>query len=239
MRVLLTINPSKNVFKQIKLAKKIGFDGVEIVLEDKAMKTVLNKKSDVKNLLEELNMFASFHLPFWLNILNKDDFNEIQNLYEIANFFNTFCVTHINSENKNDLKIFSKILKKIRDKKIYFENLFQKIDFLENFSKLNVFLTIDISHMLTINTFTEFRNFIVNNKQKILHFHISDANGFSHSHLPFGKGVLPLRRIAELLIKNFNDRTISFEIFDTDFPEIDFESSFIIFKNLIDKYGKE
>lgn len=237
MKIFLTLNPSEDLYFQIKLAKNLGFDGVEIVLERSAKKVMINEKEKIREILESLNMNVSFHLPSNLNILEERDFKKIIKLYNIVEYFKSFGVVHIFAENEKEIKEYEDILEEIKNKNLYFENLFQRSEFLEKIYKLNLKFVIDISHFLTVNSFSRFKEFLIKYKPKILHFHFSDSNGISHSHLPFGKGVLPINKIVEFLVKNFNDRTISLEIFETEIPEIDFEISLKILKNLINKYG--
>lgn len=239
MRIFLTLNPSKDVYSQIELAKKLGFDGVEIVLEDDMREVVEKEKEKIKNKLENLGIYACFHLPNWLNILNRDDLKEIFHLYKIVEYFNSFGVLHIFSDDEKSIKKYKIIEKEIKDKNLYFENLFQRTEILENIFVFNLKFVIDISHFLTANPFPKFKEFLLKNKNKIFHFHFSDNNGITHSHLPLGKGILPIKKIIEILVEYFNDRSISFEIFETDIPELDFEISIKIFKNIIDKYGKK
>lgn len=235
MKFYLSLNPKKNIYYQINLAKSIGYDGVEIILEDKILKTVLKEKEKVLKLIKNLKIEACFHLPFWLNILEKKDLKKILDLNKIALEFNSFSVVHLPLDRLEDLEILEKISNYLRGKNIYFENLFQPIELLEEVFKLNLKFVIDISHFISFNSISLFKTFLEKNRQKIYHFHLSDGYNFSHSHLPLGKGEYPLKQIIFFLYEKFKNNTISLEIFETDIPEIEFEISLNILKEIIKK----
>lgn len=234
MKIFLSINPEKDIYNQIELAKSIGYDGVEIVLEGKVRETVLSEKEKVRKILEKNKMYFCFHLPNWLNPLDENDLKEILELKKIVDEFNTFGIVHLEIEDKRKIRKINKLPKEMKQN-IFFENLFQSVDILERIAYLDVKFVIDISHFLTSNSFEKLKNFLEKAKNKIFHFHLSDGNGFSHSHLPLGHGIFPIREIISILLKNFNDRTITLEIFEHDIPEIEYEISLNLLKDLIKK----
>jgi len=240
MKLLLTLNPSKDLIEQIHLAKNIGFDGVEIVLEDLAQKKFFDEKyrKEILKIAKENNMILYFHLPAYLDVRKEKDLDEIKKFLEIIykEFEKSFCILHIYAENLYEIKDFKKSVKNLDISKILFENLFQDINFLEKIFKENLNFVIDLQHLLISNSLSKSLNFLRKNKEKILHFHISDSDGINHLHLPLGNGALPLKKIIEFLRENFDDRTITFEIFLTEIPEIDIEASYFLFKKLY--YGK-
>jgi len=239
MKLLLTLNPSKDLIEQTKLAKNIGFDGVEIVLEDKALESILDEDFQEKfyDFTKESNLITYFHLPNWLDIRDRKDRKEIFKIVdEVTKIFkNSYFVLHIMFDSLYEIKKFEKIIKKLDLSKILFENLFQELKFLEEISKLPINFVIDIQHLSISNPLNKSLDFMVRNKNKILHFHISDTDGINHNHYPLGKGSLPLKKVICFLKENFDDRTISFEVYNTEIPEIDFEISFLLFKKI---YGK-
>jgi len=239
MKLLLTLNPSEDLIEQTRLAKNIGFDGIEIVVEDKALESMLDEefRENFYNFTKENNLITYFHLPNWLDIREEKDRKEISKIVkEISkSFTNSYFVLHIMFDGVYEIKNFEKSIKKIDTSKILFENLFQDLKFLEEVFKLPINFIIDIQHLSISNPLEKSLEFLARNKNKILHFHFSDTDGINHTHYPLGKGNLPLKKIICFLKNNFDDRTISFEIFNTEIPEIDFEISFLLFKKI---YGE-
>lgn len=237
MKVFLSLNPKKDIFDQIKMAKKIGYDGVEIVLEEKVGETVKKKKEKVKKFLKKKKLDFCFHLPNWLNVLRAEDVKEILNLKKIVEYFNSFGVLHLDINTTEEIKKLKKIPRELKEN-LYYENLLQSSSLLKKIFKLDLNFTIDISHFLIHNSFLDFKKFLKENKRKVKHFHLSDGNGIFHSHLPLGKGVYPIKNIVEFLLENFKDRTITLEIFDTSIPEIEFEISYEIINDILKNYKK-
>jgi len=239
MKLLLTLNPSEDLIEQARLAKSIGFDGIEVVVEDKALENMLNEdfRNNFYEFTKENNLITYFHLPNWLDIREERDRKEISKIVKeiTKSFSNSYFVLHMMFDSVYEIENFEKSIKDIDVSKILFENLFQDLNFLEKVFKLPINFIIDIQHLTISNPLDKSLNFLARHKDKILHFHLSDTDGINHAHFPLGKGSLPLKKIICFLKNNFDDRTISFEVFNTEIPEIDFEISLLLFKKI---YGE-
>ncbi|MEM5830118.1 MAG: sugar phosphate isomerase/epimerase [Candidatus Aenigmatarchaeota archaeon] len=234
MKTLMSLDPTKSLERQIELAKSIGFDGVEIILEDDAQKEILNEKQreKLKSLIREKKMIVVFHLPNWLDILDEKDKKEIIYFSEIIKKeFNSFCDVHIHAKKSEEVKNFIYVSKEFENSNISFENMFQDIETLtEILDNTKIKITIDISHLLAVNNLQKSFNFLQKYKNRIFHLHFSDGMKNSHSHFALGNGTFPIPKIIRFLKENFEDKTITFEIYDTNIPEIDYEISLNLFK---------
>ncbi|MEM5828481.1 MAG: sugar phosphate isomerase/epimerase [Candidatus Aenigmatarchaeota archaeon] len=234
MKILMSLNPTKKLEEQIEFAKNVGFDGIEIVLEDNAQKEFLDEKrrKELKKLIEEKNFIVAFHLPNWLNIIDEKDRKEILYFAKIIEKdFSSFCDVHIHANSTNDINDFIKVTNELKLSNVYFENMFQDVETLSKIiDDTNIKITIDISHILSVNSLSKSFEFLKKYKERIFHFHFSDGIINSHSHLALGNGTFPIQKIISFLKENFGNRTITFEIYDTNIPEIDYEISLNLFK---------
>lgn len=63
------ISPNANIISEIKNAKKMGADYVEIVLETKQMpESVLERGDEIKKALDRNGLFATVHMPYWIDL---------------------------------------------------------------------------------------------------------------------------------------------------------------------------
>jgi sugar phosphate isomerase/epimerase len=225
MKILILSNPYENLLNQIELAKSLKFDGIEIVLERETKKLFLENKNKISKELG--NLIYVYHLDHRYNIFNEAHFKELE---KICKEIDSFAVLHLNCEKEN-FEDFVKKVKKLNNEKIIIENLDHSIEELQYFLEISdLNLAFDFSHAISFNSTKKVLNFVEKNKERMVHFHISDCISFEHSHLPLGKGILPIKEIWKIL-KNFS-KTITLEIIETNIPEIEYFVSLNILKSL-------
>ncbi|MEM0481095.1 MAG: TIM barrel protein [Candidatus Aenigmatarchaeota archaeon] len=224
MKILMLLNPWKDLDSQIDFALENGFDGIEIVLEDDTKNIFLNNP---KEFLKKLKFTHVFHLDHSYNIFREKDYEELKN---ILKHIDSFSVLHLNAE-KQQFDEFIERVEKLKSRYILIENLAHSMEDLEYFLEIsNLNLTFDLSHAFSFNTESKVLNFLNKNLDRIMHFHISDCIYFTHSHFPFGYGILPLKKIVEFLKRK--NTTVTIELIDSQIPEIDYPISLNILKNL-------
>ena len=224
MKVLMLSNPYDNIFNQIEIAKKLNFDGIEIVLERETKKMFLEGKLEI---LKNERFIYTFHLDNNYNIFDKKDFKELK---DICRNIDSIAVLHLNCK-KDLFESFIKKVKKLKCQNIVVENLdhsIEEINYFLEISDLN--LAFDISHAFSFNNKSKVFEFIEKSEKRIKHFHLSDCKFFEHSHLPLGNGILPLKDIAKILKKV--SKTVTLELIETEIPEIDYSVSLNILRSL-------
>jgi sugar phosphate isomerase/epimerase len=63
------ISPNTNLLPELKKAKKLGSDYAEIVFETKQMpSSVLERSEEIKKVLDKNGLFATVHMPYWIDL---------------------------------------------------------------------------------------------------------------------------------------------------------------------------
>jgi len=212
--------------------KKAGVDGIELLLSSNTKKEELQT---IESMIEKLDMRVfSVHQP--LSTLFYIGINEVKKLSQITKRLKAkVLVLHVNVLGKQifDQKYIAglKELEKEYDIKIGIENsprsmltMFnsycyqqEKFSSLMTTNKLNI--TLDTTHLAQVGG--DIISFYKSNKERVANIHLSDyKNHFlnthllltNHTHLPLGKGKLPIREFLQILKQTNYDGLITMEI---------------------------
>lgn len=218
-------------------------NGVELILSAK------NSENDIKDLdwlfLKHHIPVLSIHQPI-LQILNID-IPSIEFLFKAAKILGAKVIAvHLYAmkkllENPKNIEYLKKLEKKYQIN-IGYENssrdigigLFSKVakkfaweenEFTNKTEQLGIKVTFDTTH-LGLSKWG-INKFYLNNKNKIINIHLSDyKNGLLSSHLPLGKGYLPIRDFLINLKKQQYRGLITLEV-NADFCELTNNISFV------------
>lgn len=216
----------------LKSLKESGVDGLELL--------VPNLLTD-KNILEIKKIIKKHQLPvFSIHQSNSSITNislsEIQRLCEIANVFSAEVITLHSDTLGSSLfnKDFIIKLKKLQEKhKLRFgiENMpkspasifktysYDPKEFSSVVNNAGLFMTLDTTHLGQVNS--DICSFYKENKEKIVDIHISDYKKswlnrtlllLNKTHLPLGKGELPITKFLNILKKENYQGIITMEI---------------------------
>jgi sugar phosphate isomerase/epimerase len=234
---LLVPDPKHKMFETVpvdlilKSIKEAGADGLELIIPpiftDENLKDI--KKIIGKHSLKIYNIHQSDDSAFSI------DLAEIERLSAIANKFESNNVTlHISSlkEGIFDNK-FIEELKQLQKKyniKFGIENMpkspftlkdyhYKMREFTSVVSKTGLSMTLDTTHVGQVNE--DLCNFYTENKDIIINIHLSDYKKTwlnsklllgNDTHLPIGKGELPIINLLQLLKKENYQGVITMEI---------------------------
>jgi len=215
------------VFSSLKEAK---IDGIELVISEhdflkiEAIRSLLNK-----------NNFKVFSIHQPILRIHKIDFASINNLFKIGTelsarvlvihlfalgkqMFDPSFVNELKSlENKYNIKIgvenSTKNLITSFRKYCYSEDEFSSL-----INKLGFNITLDTTHLGQSGG--DIIKFFLKNKKHIVNIHLSDfKKNIFNTHLPLGKGVLPIDEFLTLLKKEKYNGLLTLEI-NSDFNDI-------------------
>ncbi len=225
------------------IARRVGFDGVELVLGFGLQES--SGEKEIERTLKEAEI-GSLHAPFYRLKGWGTLFESLEKTVKLADKFRIPLVT-FHPPRWLDLELrYYRNLKKVRDFQDTYGSRFLSVtienmpaahgpfklgayflsgtDALIRFAEAhNLGLTLDLTHLGTWerNFLGEIKKFLATNRVKNVHF--SDyADG--HEHLFPGKGVLPLREVLETLNTTHYNGAITLELFpkeiEGDFREM-------------------
>jgi len=224
---------NKNNPKDILLAlKKSGTQGIELLLCPNLEDRDIQK---IQKILKELDMDI-FSVHQSISTLFNIRILEITNLFEIANKLSAkVVVLHLNvigdqifdQKYINSLKLLEKQYKikiAIENSPISFLSLFKTYSWKEKefsslMKKTGFSITLDTTHLA--QTDKDIISFYKNNKDKIINIHLSDyKKSFFNTrllltygtHLPLGKGQLPIKQFLQTLKEEKYSGSITMEI---------------------------
>ena len=216
----------------LKSLKRAGVDGLELIMPpiftDDDFKKI-KKMADDHN-LRILNIHQSDNSAFNIDIA------EIERLCVIANKFQADkIILHVDSLKE---KIFDdKFIEKLKTLQIKYKILFcienmpksiftlgksyafKGEEFSEVVNKTGLSMTLDTTHMGQVNE--DICDFYIKNKVKIIDIHLSDYKTTwlnrkfllaNDTHLPLGKGELPITKFLEILKRENYEGVVTMEI---------------------------
>lgn len=236
----------KNPRDILLLLKKSGVDGIELLITSNTNDKDLGK---ISKMIKELNLnIFSIHQP--LSTIFNISILEINNLCRIAKKMSAkIVVLHINVIGKQifDKKYIIKLkeLEKDYNIKIGIENspksiltffnryYYQKEKFIKLINGNNLNITFDVTHLAQVGG--NIVSFYQENKNRIVNIHLSDYKKNlknkillmgTDTHLPIGKGTLPIKDFLQTLKKNNYNGVITMEI-NGNLEEISHSARFI------------
>ncbi len=212
--------------------KKAGTDGAELLIP---YYTTDKNIRDVKGLLRT-NKVPVFSIHQSLSHVSVIELSEIERLCSVANLFSArVIVLHAGSLGKklfdSSFISFLKQLEKKLDVIFGIENMPKTIYYLhrrytykaKTFADLldrqKLSMTFDVTHLAQAGG--DVGDFYIKNKQEIVNIHISDfkehwLNRYflqqKYTHLPLGKGTIPMQKLLTLLKETHYDGLVTMEI---------------------------
>ncbi len=237
----LLTNPSKDILSEIRRAKKLGLDYVEIGIEGPlGMPEILvKKKKQILNLLTKQGMPAIGHTAWWMHLgspypeVRKGWIKEAKKALRAANKINIKLLNfHAHSSGmflmlKNEKKkVLDNYVSSMKEMVSYGKKFGVKV-MLENAGENKEITRVsDIKYILDrvkglgfhldvghANIWGNPLKFINTFRKKIVHVHFHDNHGLKDEHLPIGEGDIDYKKVVQALKKTGYDGTITFEVF--------------------------
>lgn len=212
--------------------KKAGVNGLELIFPLIPSDNTIKK---IKEIIKKYNLRV-FSIHQSNNSFYNIEISEIEKLCKIANVFSArIIVLHINALGKNIFNNnFVSDLKKLQEKYaviLSIENMpkspfnFNKTytykgnEFSSIVNKTGLSMTLDTTHLAQVNE--DICDFYIKNKNKITNIHLSDykkhwLNKYlllaNNTHLPLGKGELPMIKFLKILKRENYQGIITMEI---------------------------
>jgi len=216
----------------LKSLKKAGINGIELLATKSLTDTNIEK---IKKIVKKHKLsIHSIHQS--TDNFNSISFSQIENLCKIANKFSAqVIVLHSDTlgDNLFDLNFISQ-LKKLQKKynlKFGVENMpkspfslfktytYDPEEFSLLINKTGLFITLDTTHLGQVQA--DICKFYKDNKEKIVNIHLSDYKNnwlneilllANNTHLPLGKGELPIVEFLKILKQEKYAGSITMEI---------------------------
>jgi sugar phosphate isomerase/epimerase len=236
-------NPSKKLISEIKKARKLGADYVEIPFETGNHPSIIVRdRKKISKALEKKDMFCTIHMAYWADLGSE--------YIAVREGWRNECMLALNAAHHIGARKFlvharpvggfsmrSKRFKKETIKNLSF-NLMQlknqakdmgiafvtenepfdeRItlkDFISISKKSEAHVALDIGHAYIDSSNKELKNVIRKLGKRIRHVHFSDNHGEGDEHLPIGQGSINYEMVVRELKRAGYDDTISFEIFN-------------------------
>ncbi len=236
MLIGLLTNPSKDLIEEINLISKLGFDLVEIGMEEPNGRYDLIDISSVKDALSVFDK-AIVHTPPWIELASVYDkvreawIEEFKKMIDTTTKLELDLINiHATSHGMfNDRRtVLDNMIKSINAIIDYANSLYVKV-MLENMPKgksihsidefryimdnSSIYLHLDIGHAFTSNGMNGILAYINEFKDRIKHIHWHDNHGIYDEHLPLGSGNIQHKVVAEELRKIKYVQTITLEVF--------------------------
>lgn len=211
---------------------KAGVNGLELIFPPNPSDNTIKK---IKEIIKKYNLRV-FSIHQSNNNFYKIGISEIEKLCKIANDFSAkIIVLHVNALGKNIFNNnFLSDLKKLQEKyavALGIENMpksplnfnetytYKGEEFSSTIKKTGLFITLDTTHLAQVNE--DICDFYIKNKNKIINLHLSDYKKHwlnrnlllaNNTHLPLGKGELPMIKFLKILKKENYQGIITMEI---------------------------
>lgn len=221
--------PVDQIFQSLRNA---GVDGLELIFPTNILNEDIEaiKKLTKKNKMPVFSIHQSNDSSFSISL------DDIKDLCETADRFSAkVVVLHIDSLKEQifdeDFINVLKILQKKYNILFGIENMpkspltlkrsyaYKGNEFSSIINKIGMFMTLDTTHMGQVNE--DICDFYLKNKEKIIHIHLSDYKTSwlnrklllaNSTHLPLGKGELPIVKFLKILKKEKYRGSITMEI---------------------------
>jgi len=234
-------DPSKDIIKEIKLIKEMGFDFVEVGIEGPgAMPDMLiKKKKQIRKLLKEFNTPAIAHTMWYADIgtphdtIKKAWLKQCKKLIKTAKklgigqiTFHLICKGMFIYTKKSRKQVFNNFVKSYRELVKYGKKYGVKVTVengveLGSTGEINYVLSkvsglgflLDIGHVNVNGGMKGIEKTIKKFGKRIDHIHVHDNHGMSDDHLPIGRGTINYKKVVQLLKQIKYNKTITLEVF--------------------------
>ncbi len=236
-------SPVEDVVKQIKVAKEMGFDFIEIGIEPPMgdPEILIAKKDTILGLLKEYGMFTIGHTAWFCDLgslvedLRRAWIEEAKNYIDAAhklgikllNFHAHYASEAYMEIDKYKKQVFDNLVDSMEelmgyakqfDIKLMLENIPSKKMQLNDFRYIvdrlpGLGVHLDVGHAFITGGMECVSRFIRTFGERIAHVHVHDNNGEEDQHLGIGKGKINYEKVVEELRKIGYDKTITFEVF--------------------------
>lgn len=226
---MFRIQSTDYIFRSL---KKAGVNGLELIFPPNPSDNTIKK---IKEIIKKYNL-SIFSIHQSNNNFYKIGISEIEKLCKIANDFSAkIIVLHVNALGKNIFNNnFVSDLKKLQEKyavALGIENMpksplnfnetytYKGDEFSSIINKTGLFITLDTTHLAQVNE--DICDFYIKNKNKIINIHLSDYKKHwlnrnlllaNNTHLPLGKGELPMIKFLKILKRENYQGIITMEI---------------------------
>jgi len=238
------VNPMNDIVEDIQLIKKLGFDFVEITIEDPYnLPEILDlRKREIKNVLKLFKYPPLAHFSWRIDIGTTDNIvrrawiEEVKKSLTTAKKFGCtkftvhyttrFNVEENQSFRKKELDNYVLSMKELMkfSKKIGIELMLENAAkegkvHLKKFAYVadnvpDLKINLDISHAFMNGGMKTVEDFINYFGDRIVHFHFSDNNGQDDEHLAIGNGKINYEKIVDMIKEIDYNYTITLEIFE-------------------------
>jgi len=199
MEILLstgTVHPQP-IEKAFRLANELGFDGIELLIDNK---TKLNECEKLNN---EYNNIKSIHMPFypwkWHNLKEFVTILKPENIVAHPTPPKKYLLWTLKKLNIPPRNISIETLqswKHVLNKEVALHSFIWTIKGYLKFAQKNGFsITVDTSHIFTYKTNPIITMDIL--KNKTTNIHISDCDN-TRLHSPLGSGVFPFEKFSKI-----------------------------------------
>lgn len=234
-----TTNPSLDVVQEIKEIASLGFNFVEVSIEEPggAHRMIVKKTAKINKIIKKHKMFALGHAPWWIDlgspheIVRKAWLEECKKIIDAGKRINIQKITfHAHSQSMllSDKSVRKQIISN------YIENMKDLVDYaggtivmLENTTEMSSIkdfekivskvkglgVNLDIGHAFIAGGMKSVSAHIKKFSRRIEHIHMHDNHGKMDEHLPIGAGNIDFRKVIKDLKKIKYDKTVSLEVF--------------------------
>jgi sugar phosphate isomerase/epimerase len=233
-------NPSVDIIREIKIAKKFGFDFVEIGIEmpEGAPEKLIRSKEQILKLLKDFDTPTVAHTAWFMDLgsfyegIRRAWISEGKKAIRVANKLGIKKIGfHLGSmmpirNSKTKKQFMNNFVSSLKElvkygKKFDVKVMLENCEPIGNFSDVNymlkkvpdTWLNLDIGHAFIVGDMEIIEKYIKTFGKRIEHIHMHDNHGKSDEHLPIGKGTINYKKVVKLLKDAGYDKTITLEVF--------------------------
>ena len=228
--------------KEIESAGRLGFDFIEIALEEPLItpEYLEKNKKNLKYLLKKYDLFSFAHAPLntefgttfekirfgWISLIKAYIMILSEMELRKINIHAKFQTAPPEYKNLNKIfldncvKSFKEIVKfgKKYRVQILLENGIRNTGDVESIKYIldnvpNLGMTLDVAHAFLLGDLGNIKNFVQTFKHRINHCHMHDNHGKYDEHLPIGCGNIDYNSVVKMLKKINYNKTITLEVF--------------------------
>lgn len=255
----LLTNPENTIFEEIKLIRKLGFDYVELGIEqpESSPQIIIRNKKKILELVGAFNSPTLAHTAWWIDFgSGYDDVNKVwlSEAKKCIDAAKTLSIKKINfhfysvgfAYKPYHRELLENIVKNLKHV-VNYANSRNMIVMLENTPNKRSLIGLkdykfvidnvpkltahlDVGHAFIENGMKGVKEYLFTFRDKLEHIHIHDNHGEGDEHLPLGKGEIDFEQVAKWLEQINYDKTMTFEVFTS---KEDAKESMLKFKKML------